>query len=216
MIMSLSLDNHLWSVAGVFALALAGASETQGGIVLNGGTLNRNGDPLYAYVATASLTDGTTFQQNDSFSILGMIGVGELFGMYPPFHFEPSDNGSLPTYAFSFNLDPDQPLPPPFPQDVTYPTSDVTWTNSSGPTVQPGSTLGQFGVETSVELPELYPTISSITLPWTATLDGGTEQDSGTVTFYLASIPEPSSLTIAGIGMLGILGRGLIRRCRRA
>ena len=211
--MSPALDRRvLASIAAFLAIVLASSHESRAGIVLGGGSLIRNGDPVYIYALTASLTGDTTFQQGDSFSILGMIGVGKQ-GIVPPLHFEPSDDGSLPTYAFSYKADAPQPLPAPFPQNVTYLTSDVTWTNSSGPTVPAGSTLGLFGVLT-IELPELYPTITSITLPWTAITDGGTSHESGYVTFYLAT-PEPSSLTIAAVmGVMSLIGVGVSRRHR--
>jgi hypothetical protein len=58
---------RLWAVASVLLLILAQSSTSQAGIVLNGGSLDRNGDLLYVYIATASLTDGTSFEQGDSF-----------------------------------------------------------------------------------------------------------------------------------------------------
>ena len=137
---------RLWIVAGTLALVLTGTSRSQAGIVLSGGTIHRNGDPIYEYICTASLTGGTTFQHGDSFTIDGLVGVG-VYGDFPPSHFEPSDFGTLPVYNFTFKQDAtNQPLPPPFPQNVTYPTSNVTWTNVTGPTVPSGTVLGQFGV----------------------------------------------------------------------
>lgn len=211
--MSPSANQHrLWIVAGTLALILTGTSRSQAGIVLSGGTIHKNGDPIYEYICTASLTGGTTFQLGDSFTIDGLVGVGVYNGL-PPNHFEPSDFGTLPVYNFTFKQDAtNQPLPPPFPQDVTYPTSNVTWMNVTGPTVPSGTVLGQFGVETG-ELPELYPTISSITVPYSATVDGGKEHDTGTVTFYLAT-PEPSSLAVSGLGAIGFAGLWLSRLTR--
>jgi hypothetical protein len=97
----------------------------------------------------------------------------------------------------------------------SYINSDNSQNGTSGMTPgaqTPGITSGSFSNDKNLTITSLTGTYS-LTERFAITLSAGSQINFSSSTSLVASaIPEPSSLTLAGLGVLGMIGYGLRRR----
>jgi hypothetical protein len=212
-----------WILGGLYFLTamVVGASEAAAGtsaITITGGYKPGGGDPQYLYFFDVSLNapivSGTnTFTTDDYFTVDGLPGVtsGSLTSAPPPSPANPPFD-----VAWAVSID-----------DLHTPGSDssnVTWTflgthlySASNPaTPQSPSTefLGYFSVLSTFPFPADAPPFGGQTgtLSYQFSIDGRTGSGSGT--FGISSVPEPSSALLLAFGS-GCLPVVWLRKRRR-
>jgi hypothetical protein len=221
-----------WIVAGLCTLTamVAGVNEAEAGsaaITITGGYKPGGGDPPYIYIFDATLnapdpgTPGTfTFEKNNSFTVEGLPGVTSLSA-----HTQPPDWAVSNSNFVLLQAPPGWPTPY-FKEDYTwtYKGSDVfnAFTPQGGPVGQ-AVPLGEFSVTSVYDFPVGgMPFANGTTLTFIYTYEftpaGGTPiAESGTGTFQIFSVPEPSSLALLTVGSAVLpVGAWLRKRSRRA
>ncbi len=192
-----------WRITALAALALIGFAahgpEAHAGPIIVTGVYIPHGDPAFEYMFNVQLNQGYDLTAGESFTIQGLPGL----------------TTNSPSYVSS-------PYTFPYPKitQESSPSSnlyDVTWTYSGDQGTLAGPlNLGSFSIYTMN-----YPsgTVSpfpsgetTASLTYTTTI-GGT---SGTGSFTISSVPEPSSMVLLLIGGAIPAGVSVWRRWRRA
>jgi hypothetical protein len=216
-----------WLVAGLAMLGAMGVDGREGragtiGIIghIKQGS-GTGGDPPYTYIFDLYLTSGFINSDGgkltDFFTVDGLVGVSGS-GYDSSQIANPSAPSEPPTtapvgspQAMEFWNTPSggiaaTPSPPPtgFKADGYNYNSNVTWEYVAGPTINftnPGPNgvfLGEFTVNTSwsYEFGQPYPMSPGTIIDFSYTIGGTT----GTGTFVLLGVPEPSSIVLMLLG----------------
>ena len=194
-----------WPFAALVALAAIGSAAPEaraGAITVSGGYLP-TGDPRFLYVFDVNLNPNYTLQYGDSFTIDGLPGVTNTAG-------SPSYvSGPYSTYFGNASIDETNSTSP-------Y-SSNVTWTYRGNTTLTGSLDLGTFSIYTTYNYPTgtQTPFPSGETSPnvsYTYNIGGNT----GSGTFTMSAVPEPSSMILLLIGGAVPAGAVLWRRMRPA
>jgi hypothetical protein len=203
---------NTWILAGLCSLTtmFIGVRDVQAGsssITITGGYKPGGGDPPFTYIFDVSLnaptsTGTNTFQNGDSFTIDVLPGIHQ--SQVPP--------TIIPLQWSLFSLT-DEPPPSsaPFAADVQFKYEGSTPYMVSTP---PGGSvfLGKFEITSTYNFPTgVVPYPSGTVLDYTYTIDGQTQQGSGT--FQIFSVPEPSSLILLAAGALPLIWLRQRMRC---
>lgn len=194
-----------WRIAALAALAAIGSTApgALAGPIIVTGIYVPHGDPTFQYIFDVTLKPNYTLQYGDSFTIDGLPGVTNSAN-------SPSYvSGSYSTYFGNASID----------ETVTTSpySSDVTWTYRGLNALSGSLDLGTFSIYTTYNYPpgSQTPFPSGETSPnvtYTYSIGGNTGSDS----FAISSVPEPSTILLLLIGGALPAGTALRRRFRRA
>lgn len=157
-------------------------------------TATTNGTGSLSVSPNASITNTSS----SAVTVYISVGVNGFAALAPPFSVSSSVTGtSASSFAFESYVNNSN-------------GQNATSGGSQGPTS--GANSGPQSLNSSVVFTVTQPNVRSMTETFRITLSGKSSVEFASSTSVVASTPEPSSMAIAGLGGLGMIGYSLRRR----